>query len=49
MEALSPKQRLRLLLDHFAAIEDDRAAWRVIRWGKGPPPPSLRRRYWGRR
>lgn len=30
MEALSPKPRLRLLLDHFAAIEDDRAAWRVM-------------------
>ncbi|HYI42581.1 MAG TPA: ISAs1 family transposase [Sphingomicrobium sp.] len=30
MEALSPAPRLRLLLDHFAAIEDDRAAWRVM-------------------
>jgi len=26
----SPKPRLRLLLDHFAAIEDDRASWRVM-------------------
>ena len=25
-----PKPRLRLLLDHFAAIEDDRAGWRVM-------------------
>lgn len=30
MEALSSKPRLRLLLDHFAAIEDDRAGWRVM-------------------
>jgi predicted transposase YbfD/YdcC len=30
MELLSPKPRLRLLLDHFAAIEDDRPAWRVM-------------------
>ncbi len=26
----SPKPRLRLLLGHFAAVEDDRAAWRVM-------------------
>jgi predicted transposase YbfD/YdcC len=30
METLSPKPRLRLLLDHFAAIEDDRPSWRVM-------------------
>ena len=30
METLSPKPRLRLLLDHFSAIEDDRPAWRVM-------------------
>jgi predicted transposase YbfD/YdcC len=30
METLSPRPRLRLLLDHFAAIEDDRPAWRVM-------------------
>ena len=30
MEALSSKPRLRLLLDHFAAIEDDRPGWRVM-------------------
>jgi predicted transposase YbfD/YdcC len=29
-ELSSPKPRLRLLLDHFAAIEDDRASWRVM-------------------
>jgi hypothetical protein len=29
METLSPEPRLWLLLDHFAAIEDDRPAWRV--------------------
>jgi predicted transposase YbfD/YdcC len=28
--SLPPKPRLRLLLDHFAAIEDDRAPWRVM-------------------
>jgi predicted transposase YbfD/YdcC len=30
VESLSPKPRLRLLLDHFAAITDDRPAWRVM-------------------
>ena len=30
METQSAKPRLRLLLDHFAAIEDDRAGWRVM-------------------
>lgn len=30
METLSPKPRLRLLLDHFAAIKDDRPSWRVM-------------------
>jgi predicted transposase YbfD/YdcC len=30
MEPLSPKPRLRQLLDHFATIEDDRPAWRVM-------------------
>src|SRR5205807_711905 len=30
METLSCQPRLRLLLDHFAAIEDDRPAWRVM-------------------
>jgi predicted transposase YbfD/YdcC len=30
MEAVSSKPRLRLLLDHFARIEDDRAGWRVM-------------------
>lgn len=30
MEILSSKPRLRLLLDHFAAIEDDRPQWRVM-------------------
>jgi predicted transposase YbfD/YdcC len=30
MTDLPPKPRLRLLLDHFAAIEDERAAWRVM-------------------
>lgn len=29
-DAPPSKPRLRLLLDHFAAIEDDRAAWRVM-------------------
>jgi len=29
MEALSPKPRLRLLLDHFAAIKDTRQSWKV--------------------
>ena len=30
METLSSKPRLRLLLDHFATIEDDRPQWRVM-------------------
>lgn len=30
MGALSSKPRLRLLLDHFAAVGDDRAGWRVM-------------------
>jgi predicted transposase YbfD/YdcC len=30
METLSPKPRLRLLLDHLAVIKDDRPAWRVM-------------------
>ena len=30
MESLSPRPRLRLLLDHFSAIKDDRPAWRVM-------------------
>ena len=29
MEALSPKPRLRLLLDHFSAIKDTRQPWKV--------------------
>src|SRR5277367_5390319 len=30
MEALSPKPRLRLLLDHFSAIKDARQGWKVM-------------------
>lgn len=30
VETLLPRPRLRLLLDHLSAIEDDRASWRVM-------------------
>lgn len=30
MDVVSSKPRLRLLLEHFSAIEDDRASWRVM-------------------